>query len=218
MQTKPPKPGETRLIYIHDPMCSWCWGFRPILEQLLERLPARVAVTRLLGGLAPDNDQPMPVEMRRQLQDTWHRIAERIPGTRFNFDFWERCRPRRSTWPACRAVIAARRLDASLEEAMIDAIQRAYYLEARNPSDTDTLTALAQQLGLDGPGFVALLDSAETRAMLYDELTAARSMGANSFPSLRLRIAEAYWPVPVDYQRADSMLGTIQDLIDLHLA
>jgi hypothetical protein len=43
-------------------------------------------------------------------------------------------------------------------------------------------------------------------------------MGANSFPSLRLRIAEAYWPVPVDYQRADSMLGTIQDLIDLHLA
>lgn len=101
---------------------------------------------------------------------------------------------------------------------MIDAIQRAYYLEARNPSDTDTLTALAQQLGLDGPGFVALLDSAETRAMLDDELTAARSMGANSFPSLRLRIAEAYWPVPVDYQRADSMLGTIQDLIDLHLA
>jgi putative protein-disulfide isomerase len=218
MQTKPPVSGETQLIYIHDPMCSWCWGFRPILEQLLERLPPQLAVMRLLGGLAPDNDQPMPVEMQRHLQDTWHRIAERIPGTRFNFDFWERCRPRRSTWPACRAVIAARRLDASLEAAMIDAIQRAYYLEARNPSDTDTLAALAQHLGLDGARFIALLDSAETRTMLDDEMAAARSMGANSFPCLRLRIAEAHWPVPVDYARADSMFDTINELIDLYAA
>lgn len=218
MQTKPPMPEETELIYIHDPMCSWCWGFRPGLEQLLGRLPPRVAVTRLLGGLARDSDQPMPVEMQRHLQDTWHRIEERIPGTRFNFDFWERCRPRRSTWPACRAVIAARRLDPSLESAMIDAIQRAYYLEARNPSDTDTLAALAQHLGLDDARFVALLDAAETRSVLDDEMTAARSMGANSFPSLRLRITEDHWPVPVDYQQPDPMLDTIQDLIDLHAA
>jgi putative protein-disulfide isomerase len=218
METEPPMSGDIQLIYIHDPMCSWCWGFRPRLEQLLDHLSPQVAVTRLLGGLAPDNDQPMPVEMQRHLQGTWQRIAERIPGTRFNFDFWEQCRPRRSTWPACRAVIAARRLDPAMESAMIDAIQRAYYLEARNPSDADTLVALARQLGLDGERFAALLDAAQTRTMLDDEITAARSMGADSFPSLRLRIAQAHWPVPVDYQRADSMLGTIQDLIDLHAA
>ena len=218
MQNKPPKAGESQLIYIHDPMCSWCRGFRPRLEQLLEHLPPKLTVMRLLGGLAPDNDQPMPEEMQHHLRDTWRRIAQRIPGTRFNFAFWERCRPRRSTWPACRAVIAARKLDVSLEEAMIDAIQCAYYLEARNPSDTDTLVALAEHLGLDGARFVALLNSAETRTTLEQEMTAARSIGASSFPSLRLRIAEAHWPVPVDYERADSMLDTIQELIDLHAA
>ena len=99
---------------------------------------------------------------------------------------------------------------------MIDAIQRAYYLEARNPSDTDTLAALAQHLGLDAARFVALLDAAETRSVLDDEMTAARSMGANRCPSLRLRIAEDHWPVPVDYQQPDPMLDTIHDLIDLH--
>ncbi|MGB5741033.1 MAG: DsbA family protein, partial [Sedimenticolaceae bacterium] len=91
-----------QLIYIHDPMCSWCWGFRPTFEQLCASLPRHVAVRRLLGGLAPDSDQPMPADMQMRLQQTWRRIQQRIPGTRFNFDFWRVCDPRRSTWPACR--------------------------------------------------------------------------------------------------------------------
>jgi putative protein-disulfide isomerase len=99
---------------------------------------------------------------------------------------------------------------------MIDAIQRAYYLEARNPSDAGTLVALAEYLGLDDVRFAALLDAAETRNTLDNEIAAARSMGADSFPSLRLRIAGIHWPVPVDYQRTDPMLDTIRGLIDLH--
>ena len=47
------------------------------------------------------------------------RIEGRIPGVRFNFDFWTHCTPKRSTYPACRAVIAARAQDPTLDEAMI---------------------------------------------------------------------------------------------------
>jgi putative protein-disulfide isomerase len=205
---------RNRLIYVHDPMCSWCWGFRPNFENLCKHLPAGLSVTRLLGGLAPDNDQPMPAELQSKLQDTWRRIRTRIPGTRFNFDFWRDCHPRRSTWPACRAVIAARQYAPSLESPMIEAIQRAYYLEARNPSDTDTLAALASQLGLDAVDFAIRLDAAETHDILEQEITQARRMGADSFPSLRLQIDESFWPVPVDYTDARPMLETIQSLLE----
>ncbi|MBT8429789.1 MAG: DsbA family protein [Gammaproteobacteria bacterium] len=203
-----------RLIYVHDPMCSWCWGFRPSFELLCKQLPAGLSVNRLLGGLAPDNDQPMPAELQSKLQDTWRRIQTRIPGTRFNFDFWSDCHPRRSTWPACRAVIAARQSEPSLESPMIEAIQRAYYLEARNPSDTDTLAALAGQLGLDPVDFARRLDAAETHHILEQEITQARRMGADSFPSLRLQVDQSFWPVPVDYTEVTPMLETIQSLLE----
>ena len=203
-----------RLIYVHDPMCSWCWGFRPTFGQLCENLPAGVGVDRLLGGLAPDSDQPMPDEMQSKLQDTWRRIQKQIPGTRFNFDFWRDCRPRRSTWPACRAVIVARQFDPALESPMIEAIQHAYYLEARNPSNADTLEALARRLGLDGAAFTRRLDAAETREMLESEIKESRGMGADSFPSLRLQIGESFRPVPVDYRDIGPMLETIQSLIN----
>ncbi|MEJ2593423.1 MAG: DsbA family protein, partial [Candidatus Thiodiazotropha sp.] len=75
------------LYYIHDPMCSWCWAFRPAFADLLRRLPEGMTHSRLLGGLAPDSDQPMSEEMRAGLQATWRRIQEKLPETRFNFDF-----------------------------------------------------------------------------------------------------------------------------------
>ncbi len=200
------------LIYVHDPMCSWCWGFRPVFDKLCRQLPQGVAVRRLLGGLAPDCDAPMSDDMQRYLQATWQRIQQRIPGTRFNFDFWRNCRPRRSTWPACRAVIAARELDADKEVAMIDAIQRAYYLEVMNPSDENTLISLAVRLDLDRQRFAERLVDAATDAQLQREIGEAHGMGADSFPSLRLTIGTTHWPVPVDYLHVEPMLETIEAL------
>ena len=174
------------LYYVHDPMCSWCWAFRPVWQQIRERLPEDVEPRRLLGGLAPDSDQPMAAEMRRFLQQTWRTIQQRVPGTEFNFDFWSHCRPRRSTYPACRAVLAARWQDPAFEEPMILAIQHAYYLQARNPSDDETLISLAEQIGLDPSRFADALRSPALQQALDQEILRGRQMGAQGFPSLLL--------------------------------
>jgi putative protein-disulfide isomerase len=97
---------------------------------------------------------------------------------------------------------------------MIEAIQRAYYLEARNPSDTETLAALASRLGLDAVEFAIRLDAAEIHDILEQEITQARRIGADSFPSLRLQIEKSFWPVPVDYTDARPMLETIQSVLE----
>lgn len=97
------------LYYFHDPMCSWCWAFSPLWNEIVKGLPDHVMAKRVLGGLAPDTDQPMPADMRDKIKGIWQTIQQTVPGTPFNFEFWEKCTPRRSTYPACRAVIAARK-------------------------------------------------------------------------------------------------------------
>ena len=129
------------LFYIHDPMCSWCWGYRPTWQLLKSKLPETIGVNYVLGGLAPDTDQPMPQELQHTIQGHWQRITAEL-GTEFNFEFWKKCKPRRSTYPACRAVIAAKNQDSEMQ--MIEAIQRAYYLRAMNPSDVSTLTNIGE--------------------------------------------------------------------------
>ena len=203
------------LYYAHDPMCSWCWGFRRTWEALQDRLPPSVDVVRLLGGLAPDSDAPMPVAMQQMLQQTWQRIAEQIPGTEFNLDFWRRCAPRRSTYPACRAVIAAAKQGQAYDRLMTLAIQQAYYLNAQNPSDDRILIALANELGLDIARFEQALNDDATQAQLLEEIVRCQQLGAQGFPSSILEQGQQRWLLPMDYLSPESTLERISQLLEL---
>lgn len=192
-------------------MCSWCWGFRPTWEKIRANLPEDITVKYLLGGLAPDSDIPMPVNMQKDIAGYWRKIQQHIPGTQFNFDFWEKCQPRRSTYPACRAVIAARKQNPEIEQAMIKGIQKAYYLNARNPSDNDTLIDIAESLGLDKNSFTNDLDSQETQHSLLKETEFSRSIGAQGFPSMILDKNGHYFAVPLDYNDPAGAISFIKD-------
>lgn len=197
----------SELVYVHDPMCSWCWGFRPVWQRLQEKLPRDLKVRRLLGGLAPDTQEPMPLSMQRDIASYWKVIQQRIPGTEFNFDFWEVAKPRRSTYPACRSVIAAKFQGA--EERMIKAVQEAYYLRALNPSDDDVHLMLAGEIGLDVSRFADDLVDPMTQKVLRNEISEARVIGGNSFPSLFLIRENHVLPVPIDYNDSAPMLQCI---------
>ena len=205
---------NSRLYYVHDPMCSWCWAFRPVMAQITEALPSGLSLVRLLGGLAPDSDEPMPGQLQDYLQATWRTIEQRVPGTRFNFDFWTRCQPRRSTYPACRAVIAARLQAAESEPAMILAIQQAYYLHAMNPSDDDTLISLAGEIGLDGGRFTRDLNAPATRQQLEQEILLGRSIGAEGFPSLILEHQGRHQRLDSDYRDPAPVLAQLNSWLD----
>ena len=200
---------KATLYYAHDPMCSWCWAFRPCWQKIVEALPDYVAVQRILGGLAPDSNDPMPRQMQSHLQQTWRNIQNRVPGTRFDFRFWDECAPRRSTYPACRAVIAARNQTAEAEESMIFAIQQAYYLQARNPSDTDVLVALAGEIGLDTGRFTTELADAQTQAKLMQEIAFGLTIGVQGFPSLVLHTDSGYRLLNYDYNDPDVVLAQL---------
>lgn len=198
-----------QLIYVHDPMCSWCFGFSKVYRQLTERLPENVALIRLLGGLAPDTDEIMPESTRQMVRQNWRRIEEHIPGVEFNYDFWTKCQPRRATYPACRAVIAAREQGDEYDISMTRQIQQAYYRQARNPSDNETLIELAGEIGLNQERFSVHLVADQTQQRLVDEIAKARAIGVSGFPSLILLNDDRLQTVLVNYTDVDAVLEQI---------
>lgn len=198
-----------KLIYVHDPMCSWCFGFSKVYQQLTEQLPENVALIRLLGGLAPDTDKIMPESTRQMVQQNWRRIEQHIPGVEFNYDFWTKCQPRRTTYPACRAVIAAREQGDEYDISMTRQIQQAYYRQARNPSDNETLIELAGEIGLDQERFSVQLVAEHTQQRLLDEIANTRAIGVSGFPSLVLQNDDGLQSVLVNYTDVNAVLEQI---------
>ena len=190
-------------------MCSWCYGFATVWQQVLAGLDDTVEVKYLLGGLAPDSDEPMPEEMRANIRDNWRRIEREIPGTVFNFGFWTKCQPRRSTYASCRAVIAARMQKAESEYEMVKAIRKAYYQQARNPSDLDVLIDIAVSIGLDRQRFYDDIRSEACESQLQDEIQQCRDLDVYSFPSLVLKQGKSYTSLDIDYNNSKKILQQI---------
>ena len=200
-----------KLYYFHDPMCSWCWGYRPTWLMLQEQLPDDLAVEYVLGGLAADTNDPMPGHMQKAIQGYWKRIEKEL-GAQFNFEFWEKCKPRRATYSACRAVIAATNQQA--EKEMIYAIQQAYYLRAMNPSDIEILVQVAGEIGLNTASFETTLNSVQTEKKLQSQIGFSRSAPIHGFPSLAIEIDSELRRVELDYKDYRVSLNHICDLMD----
>ena len=208
---------KATLFYLHDPMCSWCWGFRPVWDQAQEKLEnefPELDVVYIAGGLAPDCDDPMPLSMRSAIEGHWKRIATEL-GATFNHAFWTENTPRRSTYLACRAVLAAKRQNH--EHQMVDAIQRGYYLRAMNPSDEAVLIRLAEEIldqecdSLDQ--FCTDLRSEDIEQELQQNIRQSRQFQAqglaNGFPSLVLSINDQCYGIGFDYKDSSVVLSQI---------
>jgi len=199
-----------KLIYVHDPMCSWCWGYKPTWQKLESALANILPIEYRIGGLAVDSDQPMSADMQLQLQGIWQNISNQL-GTEFNFNFWRECQPRRSTYPSCRAALIARSFNK--EPQMIDAIQQAYYLKAQNPSDEDVLIKLCEKIGLDPCLFTQQLHSNELKRRFDDELNYVRSLPIQGFPSLVLIRNNRAYPIAINYTDWRQSLTEIQSYL-----
>jgi len=174
---------DTTILYLADPMCSWCWGFAPSLKAI-QAIAPQVPVQIVLGGLAPDSEEPMEASLRCYIQQAWRDVAAQC-DVEFNFDFWERCSPRRSTYPACRAVVVARTFN--LEMSMFQSIQHAYYLEARNPSDLNVLVEIAVTLGIPKQEFLDHMMLEQTQQALEADFQLRNQLHGHSFPSIGVR-------------------------------
>lgn len=199
------------LYYVYDPMCAWCYAFAQTFKNLKENLPENIKIVYVPGGLAPHTKHPMPQEMREKIEAIWYQI-EQVVGTKFNHDFWKKCTPKRSTYLACQATLAAK--NQNKEEQMIEAIQEAYYQRALNPSEEETHFQLAKELDLDIELFKKDLYDEETIILFNEKMQLRRNLGLNSFPSLAIKYKKEVYPINIIYNEPKKILAQIENITE----
>ena len=198
------------LYYFHDPMCSWCYAFDKVLTEVESLLPDSIRLTKVIGGLAADSDIPMPTHLINTIRSNWRQIEKTVPHVQFNYEFWNNNQPFRSTFPSCRAVLAAKKQSPFFENKMIQQIQWTYYQNAENPSLPEILILCAQRIGLNMELFKTDFTSLEIELALQKDIQFARSHAVSSYPSLRLDIDKQIVAINIDYNDAQNMLKQIR--------
>lgn len=198
------------LIYFADPMCSWCWGFAPVIEAAQARHGAALPVRLVLGGLRPGTTQPMTPAAKAELATHWSHVHE-ASGQPFDLGFFGRDGFVYDTDPACRAVVAARRQDPDQALPYLHAAQAAFYAKNRDVTDAGVLADLAAGLGLDRVRFAADVASRDVKQEAWGDYATSQNAGVRGFPTLIVgpNPDGAFAMVTRGYQPAPAVLATL---------
>lgn len=172
-----------RLLYVMDPMCSWCWGFAPVVQALAAQAGAAgVPLQLVLGGLRRERAALDPATRVRILSH-WQAVNAGT-GQLFNFNDALPEGFVYDTEPACRALVTARGLDEQSVWPLLELIQEAFYAEGRDVTRAQVLVELAERAGIPRIEFAAAFDSQAMQAATEADLAWVQDLGIAGFPTL----------------------------------
>ena len=172
-----------RLLYVMDPMCSWCWGFAPVAQALIAQARDAGVETRLVPGGLRTGSSALDASTRRYILEHWQAVSE-ATGQAFRFDNAMPDGFVYDTEPACRALVAARELDGSRVWALLDLIQQGFYQHGEDVTRAPQLVSLAEQAGYDRAAFAEAFTRTDTRAATAADFSWVQDLGIAGFPTL----------------------------------
>lgn len=179
---------DLEFVYVGDPMCSWCWGFAPALEELDSRysIPLRV----VMGGLRTGSQaNPIDEQARQQLADYWQGVAQRT-GQPFTTASLEHDGWSYNTEPSCRAVVAMRELAPHQTLRWVARLHRAFYVEGVDITDISLFPKLLDGFDAEPGRFAQLLGDDAIVERTQQDFAEAQRFGVSGFPTVLFRDGE----------------------------
>jgi putative protein-disulfide isomerase len=210
---------ENSLVYVGDPMCSWCYGFGVPLQKLLQQLPG-VPLAVVLGGLRAYNKEVMPAALKDTLHHHWEEVTKRS-GKPFGTGQFNREGYVYDTEPACRAVVTIRTLAAEHTLAMYHAVQHAFYAQGRDITQIPVLADVWQELvdskligdvDVDRDAFIETFESDSIKTQTRNDFAMVQQWGIRGFPALIAVVNGEAQLVANGYMEADEMLQRVQQV------
>lgn len=205
---------QPRLLCFFDAMCSWCYGFAPVMEKLASHFGNRLEYLTFTGGLRPFNREPVSDEMRDKLLGVYKHIEE-VTGQPFGGELMLDQDFIYDTEPASRAIVTMRHAQPGQDYSYYLTIQKAFYERGENITREDVLAGHASLFGVTAERFQELFHSEAIKQAVLNDFGVAKQFGIEGFPTLILHRTDGKNPntlllVGKGYAPAEDMIQRIE--------
>lgn len=173
---------QEKLIYVGDPMCSWCYGFAPQLEKLVNEHTGTMEIELVTGGLRPYYYKPIN-EMKDFLSHHWQDV-QKATHQPFKYDILDRTDLNYDTEPACRAVVVVRSMNAAKEFDFFKMTQEAFYYHNKDLGLAESYFSILNDLSLNKEVFKQRFNSEQYKELVKKDFERAGELGVRGFPSV----------------------------------
>lgn len=207
---------DKEIIYVGDPMCSWCWGISPQLNALnrygqQEGIPFNL----VMGGLRPGGGDEWNSNFTSFLKHHWEEVNKRS-GQPFNFELLDLEYFNYDTEPACRAVVTVRKMAPQKAIYFYELVQNGFYVQSKDPKQVEFYRPICEKLDIDFEVFSQRFASEEMIAATQKDFQQNRQWGVKGFPTVIYRNADQLYMIASGYSDYESMKKTIERIESNH--
>lgn len=201
------------VLFFGDPMCSWCWGFAPELKALALHAQDQATFHIIMGGLRPGTVEPWDAQMRDYIRHHWQEVHKRT-GQPFDFARFDDETFIYDTEPSARTLVTVRELAPEQALSMYEELQRAFYAQNQDITDTDVLATLASSYGIDKSAFLQAFESTDMRQKVLHDYQRTRDFGIQGFPAVVCAEDGQYAILALGYRPYTTMQADFEAWLD----
>ena len=199
-----------QLIYVADPMCSWCYGFSREISRLITNEGA-VQLQLVVGGLSPFNTQIMGDDQKSAIRAHWKEV-EKETGITFSDKTMSQKDFVYDTEPACRAVVAVRETLPEMSLGYMNVLQRTFFVEGQNITQPGVLADVAEKIGLNRKNFEAAFELQSIKDATTDDFAMTKRWNITGFPTLLLKQGRKLHVLTIGYAKYEEILLRLDEV------
>lgn len=214
LRTATDHQSHKRVIYVGDPMYSWCYGIAPVVEALQHYCDQQgIAFEMIVGGLRSGGRAQWNQNFREFLAQEWQKIAIKT-GQQFRFEILDLDYFDYNTEPSCRAIVTAKMLLAPDNQKVLihflSALQKKFYFENEDPKDPQFYQSICIELDMDFDLFKQTFESDNAKEKTSAEFQYRSELGVNSFPSFLMVKDQQISLLTAGYTSLQSLIRKIE--------
>jgi putative protein-disulfide isomerase len=203
------------IYYVYDPLCSWCYGFSPVIKKIKNAYKDQFDFKVISGGMqSGERKQPVSA-IRDYLKAAYKNVTEKTGvefGEKFMTVLEEGSRMLDSIPPSIALSIVK---DLKPEEALNFAasIQEAIYYDGFNWNSVKAYLPYLKQYDIDPEDFKRKFEDPIYKEKTLEDFKLAANFGVTGFPSVILKKEDKYYLIAQGFVPFEKLNATVEQIL-----
>ncbi|MBC7384309.1 MAG: DsbA family protein [Bacteroidia bacterium] len=208
---------KTKIIYVFDPMCGWCYGFSAVIQKAAQKYAGEFDFEIISGGMVVGEREGPVGDFADYILSAYKRVEE-ASGVIFGEAYLAQLKTKQLYSSSVKPAIAIevfKNFHPLQAITFAAALQKAYFMDGLDLSKDEVYKALIKPYGINETIFLKSLNDDAMRKKTYDGFKQAANLGVNGYPAVMAFKNGKYYALTngfTDYETLEKSLEKIKNL------